>query len=129
MPHVERDSLDRATARLQAEQASALDAIASEANRDLTAAKEVSERERREAASRLSEDQEHRARVNQADLRRLEQHTSDMRALLVAEREQWAQRERPLRVRLPAAPFGAASVFARWPGAGRVSHVAASATA
>ena len=34
-----------------------------------------------------------RARVNQADLRRLEQHTADMRALLVAEREQWATRE------------------------------------
>ena len=90
---VERDSLDRAIGRLQAEQAGALDAMANEATRDLAAAKEVSERERREATARLAEDQEHRARVNQADLRRLEQHTSDMRALLVNEREQWAARE------------------------------------
>ena len=91
--HVERDSLDRAVARLQAEQAGALDAMANESARDLAAAKEVSERERREASDRLAEDQEHRARVNQADLRRLEQHTADMRGLLVSEREQWASRE------------------------------------
>ena len=50
------------------------------------------ERERRESAARLAEDEEHRARVNQADLRRLEQHTAE-RGLLVSEREQWASRE------------------------------------
>lgn len=91
--NVERDSLNRAVTRLQAEQSSALDAIANEAGRDLAAAREAAERERAESASRLAEDQEHRARVNQADLRRLEQHTKDMRELLVAEREQWTERE------------------------------------
>ena len=90
---VERSSLDRAMARLQAEQASTMDALANESSRELAAVQETVERERRESAARLAEDQEHRARVNQADLRRLEQHTAEMRNLLVAEREQWAARE------------------------------------
>ena len=90
---VERESLNRAVARLQAEQASALDALANASFRDLSACTDAAERERAESASRLAEDEDHRARVNQADLRRLEQHTADMRKLLVAEREQWATRE------------------------------------
>ena len=81
--HVERDSLNRAVARLQAEQTGALDAMANEAAREAAASRETMERERRESAARLAEDEEHRARVNQADLRRLEQHTADMRGLLV----------------------------------------------
>ena len=47
--------------------------MAVEGGRELGSAKDLLERERAEAASRLAEDQAHRARVNQADLRRLEQ--------------------------------------------------------
>ena len=90
---LEQASVDRAVGRLQQEQAGALEAMALEASRELQAAKDVAERERLESSQRLAEDQQHRARVNQADLRRLEQHTSEMRQLLVQVREQWATRE------------------------------------
>ena len=90
---LEQASVDRAIGRLQQEQAGALEAMALEASRELQAAKDVAERERLESSQRLAEDQQHRARVNQADLRRLEQHTSEMRQLLVQVREQWATRE------------------------------------
>jgi len=90
---LEQASLDCAVGRLQSEQATALEAMALEARRELQRAKGVASRERHESSARLTEDEQHRARVNQADLRRLEQHTQEMRQLMVAEREQWASRE------------------------------------
>ena len=93
----EQTALATAIERLQAEARTAAESMHLENGRHRAQALEALESQKAESRARLDEDQQHRARVHQAELGRFDRAVVEMGAKLGAEREAAREREGRLR--------------------------------